>query len=76
MTDLQRRLIIKYSFTPRQAQVAELVSKGLTNRAVADKLNVTEQAVKFHLTNIFKRSGLGDRIKLSLTIYKMNGHRA
>lgn len=75
MTDLQRRLIMRYSFTPRQAEVAELASRGLTNRAIADKLFVGEATVKFHMTNIFKITRVSDRIKWIALVSRMNGHR-
>jgi DNA-binding NarL/FixJ family response regulator len=75
MTDLQRRLIMRYSFTPRQAQVAELASRGLTNRAIADRLYVSEPAIKFHMTNIFKITRVADRIKWIALVSRMNGHR-
>jgi DNA-binding NarL/FixJ family response regulator len=39
----------------REAEVAELVTKGLSNKEVASQLFVTEKTVKFHLTNIYKK---------------------
>lgn len=72
MTDLQRRLIMRYRFTPRQAEVAELVSRGLRNKEVADRLCVSECAIKFHLTNIFKITRLRDRIRLTQMISRMH----
>ena len=38
--------------TPREREVAELVAEGLANKIIADRLGVTEQAVKYHRMNI------------------------
>ncbi len=37
------------------------VSAGLSNKAIAQKLWVTEQTVKFHLTNIYRKIGVTNR---------------
>jgi LuxR family transcriptional regulator, positive regulator of biofilm formation len=48
----------------REAEVAELVSKGLSNKEVAGQLFVTEKTVKFHLTNIYKKMAVKSRAQL------------
>lgn len=50
----------------RETEVAALVSKGLRNKEVANKLFVTEKTVKFHLTNIYKKLKINSRSKLIL----------
>jgi len=52
----------------REAQVARLVSAGSSNREIADRLAITERTVKAHLTAIFEKLGLRDRLQLSLRI--------
>lgn len=76
MTDLQRRLMLKYCLTLRQAQVAELASRGITNRVIAERLHVGEPTVKFHMTNIFKTTGFDNRLVLIRAVSRMLGHRA
>lgn len=56
--------LIKKGLSGREAQVAELVSKGLTNKDVANQLYVTEKTVKFHLTNIYKKMKVKSRSQL------------
>jgi len=41
-----------------------LVSKGLSNKEVANQLFVTEKTVKFHLTNIYKKMNVKSRAQL------------
>jgi DNA-binding CsgD family transcriptional regulator len=48
----------------RQQQVVTLVCDGLSNRKIAEKLGVTEGAVKIHLHAIFEKLGVRARIEL------------
>jgi DNA-binding NarL/FixJ family response regulator len=47
--------------TDREYQIMRAVARGLSNRAVARELWITEQTVKFHLTNIYKKLGVSNR---------------
>jgi DNA-binding NarL/FixJ family response regulator len=44
--------------TPREREVLELMAEGRSNRAVAERLVVTERAVEKHVTSIFSKLGL------------------
>lgn len=57
-------LINQKGLSNREAEVAELVTKGLSNKEVANQLFVTEKTVKFHLTNIYKKMNLKSRAQL------------
>jgi DNA-binding NarL/FixJ family response regulator len=46
------------SLTPREREVLELMAEGQTNRAIAQRLTVTERAVERHVTAIFEKLGL------------------
>ncbi len=59
-----RDVLIKSGLSKREAEVAELVSQGLSNKEVANKLFVTEKTVKFHLTNIYKKMNVKSRAQL------------
>jgi DNA-binding CsgD family transcriptional regulator len=50
--------------TKRQAEVAVLIAKGMSNKEAASHLFITEKAVKFHLTNIYKIMNVKGRSKL------------
>lgn len=47
--------------SPREMQVLELASRGLTNGEVAAGLNVSVHAVKFHLAAIYRKLGVANR---------------
>jgi DNA-binding CsgD family transcriptional regulator len=49
--------------TRRELEVLRLVSGGATNRAVAATLWVTDQTVKFHLSNVYRKLGVRNRFE-------------
>src|SRR5437016_13070956 len=57
-------ILTQRGLSHREAEVAELVSKGLSNKEVANQLFVTEKTVKFHLTNIYKKMNVKSRSQL------------
>ena len=50
--------------TGRDKSVLQLVAKGMTNRAIADQLDITETAVKSALHELFKKLGVRSRAQL------------
>lgn len=51
--------------TRREVEILRLVANGLTNGEVARTLFVTEQTVKFHLSNIYRKLGVANRTEAS-----------
>jgi DNA-binding NarL/FixJ family response regulator len=49
----------------RELEVLRLVAAGATNGEIARKLWVTEQTVKFHLSNIYRKLNVGNRTEAS-----------
>lgn len=47
--------------TERELTIMKAVSRGLSNQAIGKELWVTEQTVKFHLTNIYRKLGVSNR---------------
>lgn len=50
----------------REQEVAQRVCQGLSNKAIAQQLGLGERTVKQHLTNIFAKLGIKDRMQLLL----------
>ena len=48
--------------TTRELTILKRVARGLSNRTIAEELHVTEQTVKFHLTNVYRKLGVHDRL--------------
>src|SRR5271156_5969374 len=59
-----RDVLIQKGLSNRESEVAELVTKGMSNKEVANQLFVTEKTVKFHLTNIYKKMNVKSRAQL------------
>ena len=59
-----RDILIQKGLSNRESEVAELVTKGMSNKEVANQLFVTEKTVKFHLTNIYKKMNVKSRAQL------------
>lgn len=51
--------------TPRELEILKLVSEGMSNAQLARMLWVTEQTVKFHLSNIYRKLGVANRTEAS-----------
>ncbi len=56
--------------TAREKDTALAVSKGLSNKQIAEHLSISERTVKTHLTNIFKKLNIKDRVGLVLYLKK------
>lgn len=55
------------SLTRREKEdVTGWISQGLNNKEIAAQCGITERTVKAHLTKIFKKSGVSDRISLAI----------
>ena len=52
--------------TPRELDVLRELTGGLTNQEIAEKLNVSVQAVKMHVTNMLQKTGYQSRLELAL----------
>ena len=57
----------------REREVANMVVKGLSNREVAEKLHITVRTVKEHMSSIFAKLGVQDRLHLVLLARKGGG---
>ena len=50
-----------YSLSPREIEVLQLLARGLTNRAIASALFLSERTVHRHVSNIFDKLGVTSR---------------
>jgi DNA-binding NarL/FixJ family response regulator len=65
VSDIAKRFA---ALSNRQQQVASLVIKGLSNKAVAAELDITEGTVKSHLHSIYDKLGIQSRISLMIVL--------
>lgn len=56
------------ALSAREHQVAQAVARGGTNKEIARAMGITERTVKAHLSAIFEKLGVRDRLQLSLVV--------
>lgn len=56
--------------TARESEIVDLVISGCRNREISERLTISEKTVKAHLSNIFAKLGVRDRLELA--IYALN----
>lgn len=61
------------ALTVREAEVMELVEKGMKNREIAAALGIRTGTVKIHLKHIFEKTGIRGRYGLALSGLKEKG---
>lgn len=54
--------------SPREREVFSLLLDGLPNKLIARRLGISEKTVKSHLTSIFRRIGVTDRVQAVLWV--------
>jgi len=52
---------VEETLTPREVQVLELLAEGLPNKAIAERLGISDQTVKFHVSSISGKLGAANR---------------
>ena len=55
-----------FGLTPRELEMVRLVTQGCSNREIATQLNISEETVKRHLSNVFDKVGMSNRVELTL----------
>lgn len=55
-----------FGLTPREREILDSITAGLSNREIAESLGLSEQTVKHHLSNIFDKTGTSTRLELAL----------
>lgn len=50
-----------HPFSPREFEVLQLASEGLTNKEIAYRLGLSDRTVQFHMNSIFNKSGTSSR---------------
>ena len=53
--------VVEEPLTPREVQVLELLAEGLANKAIAERLGISDQTVKFHVAGILGKLGVANR---------------
>lgn len=60
------------SLTPRERDIVNAITRGASNRDIARMLSMSEQTVKNHLSSIFSKCGVSNRVELALLAASQN----
>jgi DNA-binding NarL/FixJ family response regulator len=55
-----------YHLTAREREVINAIVEGFTNKEIASRYKISERTVKHHLSNIFDKVGVSNRLELAL----------
>jgi DNA-binding NarL/FixJ family response regulator len=61
-----------FGLTSRELEIVSALAEGETNKDIARRLSVSEETVKHHLTNIFNKVGVSQRLELVLFAIRHN----
>ena len=64
--DRRRGVAHTFGLTPRQLVIVAHVVAGLSNKEMAQKLAISEDTVKHHLTAVYDKLGVSSRLELAL----------
>ncbi len=64
----ESRKLLDHRLTEKEIEVVELILKGLTNDAIANTLEITSRTVKAHVSSIFSKLHVNDRVGLILLL--------
>ena len=57
--------------SPREMEILEFVTHGLSNKEIAIKLRISQQTVKNHMTAILKKLNVEDRTQAAVTALRL-----
>ena len=61
---LAERFAKKYNLSDREKEVLKLLSEGLFNKEIAYQLGITKKTIDFHISNIYRKTGVQCRLEL------------
>jgi DNA-binding NarL/FixJ family response regulator len=56
--------------TARERQVAQAISRGLTNKQIADEFGISPETVKRHLASIYSKLAIPGRVALAIHVFR------
>ncbi len=59
-------------FTPRERAISQFVQEGLSNKEIAFVLGISERGVKFHVSNLLRKTGAENRGRLARMLLDNN----
>lgn len=70
------RKSFRESLTAQERLVADLAAEGMKNREIARQMGISVNTVKYHLSNIYSKAKVDNRVKLKAAIEELEENRA
>jgi DNA-binding NarL/FixJ family response regulator len=68
-TQVSNRVAARSSrFSPREQQIVALLANGCSNQEIADRLGLRLQTVKNHLSRVYRKQGVPNRVQLAVLV--------
>ena len=71
LAETQTRDTFEEQLTSRESEIAEAVGRGLRNKEIARRLQISEKTVKSHLNNIFRKLQVDNRFAVGLYVLSL-----
>jgi len=59
-------------FSKTELKIIKLLEEGLSNKSISERYNISENTVKFHLKNIYRKLSVHNRLQAVHKIRKKN----
>ena len=70
-----QKVVKKYGLTRKELDITKIViTEGISNEEMAEKLNISKNTVKVHLRNIFKKTGVESKTALTTMLLSGGGN--
>ena len=66
--DYKQHNVWREKVSNREAQVVDAAALGASNKVIARQLGISERTVKAHLSAVFEKLDVNDRLKLALLV--------
>ncbi len=73
--DFEELLKLFETLSAREMEVAQMIAQGENNKRIALILNISERTVKAHLSSIFRKLNIDDRLHLAIFLKEIEQHR-
>ncbi|HYF70261.1 MAG TPA: response regulator transcription factor, partial [Ohtaekwangia sp.] len=64
----------KYNLPCREIEVLPMLIKGHSYKVIADELHISEKTVSKHISNIFAKTGVTNKVELINNCYRLPGN--
>jgi len=74
--DIDEMVSMLDSLSAREVEVANMIRQGENNKRIASAMNISERTVKAHLSSIFRKLDVDDRLRLAIRLKEIDQYRS